>query len=150
MDNRKLLFYGWCYFKYEGDEERAEEFKIISFISMVHGCDCLGIPYGGRHYSCVLVKINQGLCSFNCRALNVCLLPPWREFDFYLGCPSTPHLLHIRERNKSNPVTITSFSVTQESSGSLHLVDADEDYVLSAHRILSQSEKPVSWSFPQW
>lgn len=47
---------------------------------------------------CVLVKINQGLCSFNCRARNVCLLPPWREFDFYLGCPSTPHLLHIRER----------------------------------------------------
>ncbi|XP_078357511.1 dynein axonemal assembly factor 9-like isoform X1 [Oculina patagonica] len=32
--------------EYEDDEEKAEEFKIISFISMVNGCDCLGIPYG--------------------------------------------------------------------------------------------------------
>ena len=39
-------------FKYEDDEERAEEFKITSFVSMVNGCDCLGIPYGGESYSC--------------------------------------------------------------------------------------------------
>ena len=41
-------------FKYEDDEDKAEEFKIISFISMVNGCDRLGIPYGGKHYSCRL------------------------------------------------------------------------------------------------
>ncbi|XP_058958401.2 dynein axonemal assembly factor 9 isoform X1 [Pocillopora verrucosa] len=31
---------------YIDNEEKAEEFKILSFISMVEGCDCLGIPYG--------------------------------------------------------------------------------------------------------
>ena len=36
-------------FKYEDDEEKAEEFKIISFISMVNGCQCLGVPYGGEY-----------------------------------------------------------------------------------------------------
>lgn len=36
------------HFKYEDDEEKAEEFKIISFISMVNGCHHLGIPYGGE------------------------------------------------------------------------------------------------------
>jgi len=35
-------------FKYEGDEEKAEEFKIVSFISMVNGCHHLGVPYGGE------------------------------------------------------------------------------------------------------
>ena len=35
-------------FKYEDDEEKAEEFKIISFISMVDGCQHLGVPYGGE------------------------------------------------------------------------------------------------------
>ena len=34
-------------FKYE-DDEKAEEFKIISFISMVDGCQHLGVPYGGE------------------------------------------------------------------------------------------------------
>ncbi|KAJ7385532.1 hypothetical protein OS493_015104 [Desmophyllum pertusum] len=32
--------------EYEDDEEKAEEFKIVSFISMVNGFDRLGIPYG--------------------------------------------------------------------------------------------------------
>lgn len=32
--------------EYEDDEDKAEEFKILSFISMVEGCNCLGIPYG--------------------------------------------------------------------------------------------------------
>ncbi|XP_020603656.1 uncharacterized protein C20orf194-like [Orbicella faveolata] len=32
--------------EYEGDEEKAEEFKIVSFISMVNGCHHLGVPYG--------------------------------------------------------------------------------------------------------
>lgn len=45
MDNNFLSLIN---FKYEDDEEKAEEFKIISFISMVNGCDCLGIPYGGK------------------------------------------------------------------------------------------------------
>ncbi|XP_022802915.1 uncharacterized protein C20orf194-like isoform X2 [Stylophora pistillata] len=31
---------------YLDNEEKAEEFKILSFISMVEGCNCLGIPYG--------------------------------------------------------------------------------------------------------
>ena len=35
------------HFKYEDEEEKAEEFKIISFISMVNGCHRIGIPYGG-------------------------------------------------------------------------------------------------------
>ncbi|XP_068708667.1 dynein axonemal assembly factor 9-like [Montipora foliosa] len=30
----------------DNDDERAEEFKITSFISMVEGCEQLGIPYG--------------------------------------------------------------------------------------------------------
>jgi len=38
----------FVHFKYEVDEEKAEEFKIISFISMVNGCNHLGIPYGGE------------------------------------------------------------------------------------------------------
>ena len=38
-------------FQYEDDEEKAEEFKIISFVSMVNGCVRLGIPYGGRNSS---------------------------------------------------------------------------------------------------
>ena len=38
----------FVHFKYEVDEEKAEEFKIISFISMVNGCHHLGIPYGGE------------------------------------------------------------------------------------------------------
>ena len=42
-----ILFFS-INFKYEDDEEKAEEFKIISFITMVNGCDHLGIPYGGE------------------------------------------------------------------------------------------------------
>lgn len=36
----------WICVKYVDNEEKAEEFKILSFISMVEGCNCLGIPYG--------------------------------------------------------------------------------------------------------
>ena len=32
--------------QYERDEEGAEEFKIISFVTMVMGCSTIGIAYG--------------------------------------------------------------------------------------------------------
>lgn len=59
----------FVHFKYEVDEEKAEEFKISSFISMVNGCHHLGIPYGGeknRNDKLVLLLVNPfKVCSLD-------------------------------------------------------------------------------------
>ena len=34
--------------QYRDNEEKAEDFKITSFISMVKGSECIGIPYSGK------------------------------------------------------------------------------------------------------
>ena len=39
-----LIVLNYCLFQYE-DEEAAEDFKVKSFISMVQGLQCIGVPY---------------------------------------------------------------------------------------------------------